>query len=160
MDRTPAWLYGAEGTTDLVEEEAEKTSSLKDKILSVLGWSALVLAFVGVLVIGVKVALSQQPPMPPNLGPQAGPRPGSPACGTRADILEGFEKNYHETLAAVGVLPGGGLFQVLVAPDGTTFTVVVTRPHDGMTCVTAVGENWESLPLKAPEEPASWSGSL
>jgi len=50
-------------------------------------------------------------------------------------------------VVADGFTTGGGIIEVLVAPYGATFTVVVTMPS-GKTCMLAVGRNWYNVPVK------------
>jgi hypothetical protein len=43
------------------------------------------------------------------------------------------------------VQANGHLVEVFASNDGTSWTIVVTRP-DGWSCIVAVGEDWEMLP--------------
>jgi hypothetical protein len=69
----------------------------------------------------------------------------TPACHSHADLAEMLIQKYAEQPSAVGLQADGHLVEVFVAHDGTSWTIVVTRP-DGWSCIVAVGEHWESLP--------------
>ena len=69
----------------------------------------------------------------------------TPACHSHADLAEMLNQKYAEQPSAVGLQADGHLVEVFVAHDGTSWTIVVTRP-DGWSCIVAVGEHWESLP--------------
>ena len=69
----------------------------------------------------------------------------TPACHSHADLAEMLNQKYAEQPSAVGLQADDHLVEVFVAHDGTSWTIVVTRP-DGWSCIVAVGEHWESLP--------------
>ena len=56
-----------------------------------------------------------------------------------------LNQKYSEAPSAVGVQANGHLVEVFASNDGTSWTIVVTRP-DGVSCIVAVGENWETVP--------------
>ena len=47
----------------------------------------------------------------------------------------------------------GHLVEVFVSNEGTSWTIVVTRP--AWSCIVAVGEHWESLPHPVTSPPPS-----
>ena len=69
----------------------------------------------------------------------------TPACHSHADLTRMLDQKYAEQPSAVGLQSNGHLVEVFVSNDGTSWTIVVTRP-DGWSCIVAVGEHWESLP--------------
>jgi hypothetical protein len=69
----------------------------------------------------------------------------TPACHSHGDLAAMLNQKYAEQPSALGVQANGHLVEVFVASDGTSWTIVVTRP-DGWSCIVAVGEHWESLP--------------
>jgi hypothetical protein len=87
-------------------------------------------------VLGLASSAAAQPP------PQAAL---TPACHNHADLAEMLNQKYAERPSALGVQANGHLVEVFAANDGTSWTIVVTRP-DGWSCIVAVGENWEMLP--------------
>ena len=91
-------------------------------------------ALVGMLGLA-SPALAQAPPQSPL----------TTACHTQADLTEMLNQKYAELPSAVGLQSNGHLVEVFVSNDGTSWTIVVTRP-DGWSCIVAVGEHWEPLP--------------
>jgi hypothetical protein len=69
----------------------------------------------------------------------------TPSCHSHGDLAAMLNNRYSEQPSALGVQANGHLVEVFVSNDGTSWTIVVTRP-DGWSCIVAVGENWESLP--------------
>ncbi|HEX2478584.1 MAG TPA: hypothetical protein VHK45_04850 [Geminicoccaceae bacterium] len=69
----------------------------------------------------------------------------APACHSHADLTKMLQQKFAEHPSALGVQANGHLVEVFVSNQGTSWTIVVTRP-DGWSCIVAVGENWESLP--------------
>jgi hypothetical protein len=69
----------------------------------------------------------------------------TPACHSHADLAAMLNQKYSEAPSAVGVQANGHLVEVFASNDGTSWTIVVTRP-DGVSCIVAVGENWETVP--------------
>jgi hypothetical protein len=80
--------------------------------------------------------------------PSAQPPPEmalTPACHSHADLAAMLNRKYAEAANAVGVQANGHIVEVFASTDGTSWTIVVTRP-DGVSCIVAVGQNWETLP--------------
>ena len=65
-------------------------------------------------------------------------------CGPRDRVLWSLKKNYREQPIAHGLTNTGGVAEVIVSPNGGTWTILLTMP-DGMTCLLAAGENWEKI---------------
>lgn len=59
----------------------------------------------------------------------------------RADVVEKLSAQYAETQTAVGVTQQGGVVEVFTSKDGSTWTLVLTKP-DGTSRVIAAGETW------------------
>jgi hypothetical protein len=78
--------------------------------------------------------LAQAPPSGPN-----------PTCHSRSDLTAMLNQRYAELPSALGVQADGQLVEVFVSENGTSWTIVLTRP-DGLSCIVAVGQHWESLP--------------
>ena len=72
------------------------------------------------------------------------PAVADPVCGHRADLIEQLSMRYSEAPAAVGLSSNGSVVEVLTAVTGTTWSIVVTTPN-GVSCLVAAGENWETL---------------
>lgn len=69
----------------------------------------------------------------------------TPACHSHADLTKMLDQKFAEQPSALGLQANGHLVEVFVSNDGTSWSIVVTRP-DGWSCIVAVGQNWESLP--------------
>ena len=65
------------------------------------------------------------------------------ACSPRGDVIGHLAKKYGETPVATGVTNKGGLVEVLTTGDGTTWTIIVSRPN-GTSCMVAAGEDWRT----------------
>ncbi len=77
------------------------------------------------------------------LWPSPGDTLGHPLpCAPRAQVLAHLAQKYKEVPVAVGV-SGRALVEVLSAPGGLTWTLVLTFT-DAQTCVVLSGENWRS----------------
>ena len=59
----------------------------------------------------------------------------------RADVVEQLDARYAEAQAAVGVTQQGGVIEVFTTSDGSTWTLVLTKP-DGTSRVVATGKTW------------------
>lgn len=68
-------------------------------------------------------------------------------CGERQHLVEHLGAAYSEAPANLGLAATGSVVEVLTSDQGT-WTILVTEPN-GVTCVVAAGENWESLPQVA-----------
>jgi hypothetical protein len=64
-----------------------------------------------------------------------------PLCSTRADITMQLSEQYAEVPVSLGVANNGGVMEVLSAPNGKTWTLILTMP-DGMSCMIAAGDDW------------------
>lgn len=67
------------------------------------------------------------------------------ACAERPKVLEQLADRYQESPVAVGVSNSGDVVEVLTAPAGDSWTILVTMPN-GTSCVVAVGEDWQPVP--------------
>ena len=96
---------------------------------------AIAVAALGLSVFAAAPAAAQAPP--------AGEL--QPACQTHDEIMQMLNQKFAELPAALGLQSNGQLIQVFASKDGTTWTIVTTRP-DGVSCIVALGRNWESMP--------------
>ena len=69
-------------------------------------------------------------------------------CTARAEVLGHLDSKFSEAPVAMGLANNGGVIEVLSSGTGTTWTIIITMPN-GVTCLLAAGESWESLPLIA-----------
>ena len=65
------------------------------------------------------------------------------ACGERGKLLARLGKDYSEQPVATGLAADGSRFEILASEAGS-FTVLLTRPN-GLTCLVAEGQNWQSI---------------
>lgn len=64
-------------------------------------------------------------------------------CGKRDDIVSRLESGYQEFNSAMGMSTNGGLVELYTSEKGT-WTLMLTQP-DGVSCLIAAGQNWESF---------------
>jgi|SRR5215470_15782906 len=76
-------------------------------------------------------------------------------CYPRDAIQAELAEHYGERPIGIGVA-AGRLVELLVRPDGASWTILVIRP-DGLACPVAAGENWTGLNGTAPEKGESSS---
>jgi hypothetical protein len=70
-----------------------------------------------------------------------------PACTSYDTMSEVLARQYAEIPVAAGLAHTGKLLQVFAAKDGSSWTVVLTRP-DGVSCIVAAGRYWQIEPPK------------
>lgn len=75
-----------------------------------------------------------------------------PLCTDRNEVLSQLSNQYSEAPVAMGVANNGGVVEILSSQAGTSWTIILTMPN-GVTCMIAAGENWESLPARARMDP-------
>ena len=71
------------------------------------------------------------------------PAVAQPTCGDRETFLVKLEESFAERPIAMGLTNKGAVLEVFASKSGS-WTFLVTMP-DGVTCVVASGESWESL---------------
>ena len=74
----------------------------------------------------------------------ASPAAGQEPCNSRDVIIESLAKDYGEEVIWAGVNDAEGMVEVLGAPDGGTWSIILTRP-DGWACLKASGEGWRPV---------------
>lgn len=82
-----------------------------------------------------------------------GPASAEPFCGRRTEIGASLGRDYAEAQVGRGLTAGGRLVELFVSPEGT-FPILVTIPA-GLSCVVAVGRNWDAAAKPAPTSPLS-----
>lgn len=96
--------------------------------------TALVLA-VGIVLATASSAAAQQP-----------------LCTERSEVVNQLSSQYSEAPVAMGIANNGGVVEILSSKTGTSWTIILTMPN-GVTCMIAAGENWESLPAMTSIDP-------
>jgi len=64
-------------------------------------------------------------------------------CTERTDILKALGNKYSEAPVAMGLAANGTVLEVLASENGS-WTMIFTRPN-GVSCVLAAGQSWESI---------------
>ncbi|MBA4350914.1 MAG: hypothetical protein C0427_06665 [Rhodobacter sp.] len=75
-------------------------------------------------------------------------------CASRDTITITLAERYGESRRVIGLAQNGVVMELYAAPSGS-WTITITRP-DGMTCLVAAGDNFQSLAgaLPPPGDPA------
>ncbi len=69
------------------------------------------------------------------------------ACTTRSAVAAQLAGDFAEAPVAAGLVSSGAVIEVFTSDDGSTWTIVLTRP-EGTSCLVAAGEAWVTLPVK------------
>lgn len=64
-------------------------------------------------------------------------------CEPRDSLLGKLDRLFDERPVAIGLASTGNLLEVLTSAAGT-WTILITTP-DGVTCIAAAGDHWQSL---------------
>lgn len=75
-----------------------------------------------------------------------------PLCTERSEVVNQLSSQYSEAPVAMGIANNGGVVEILSSKSGTSWTIILTMPN-GVTCMIAAGENWESLPMISKIDP-------
>ena len=75
-----------------------------------------------------------------------------PLCTERSEVVNQLSNQYSEAPVAMGIANNGGVVEILSSQSGTSWTIILTMPN-GVTCMIAAGENWESLPTMSKVDP-------
>ncbi|MGI9370510.1 MAG: hypothetical protein ACR2O2_16900 [Ruegeria sp.] len=70
-------------------------------------------------------------------------------CAPRADVVRQLAQDYGETRKAVGLAQQGAMMEVYASDAAGSWTITVTLP-DGVTCLVASGQFFESLSEAMP----------
>jgi len=95
--------------------------------------------FLTVAVAAVAFALS--------LGLSVSPVQAQQACGERAKFMAKLKETFAEEPIAMGLTDKGAVLEVFASQTGS-WTFLITMPN-GLTCVVASGQSWETLPIKS-----------
>ncbi|PKP85855.1 MAG: hypothetical protein CVT80_00385 [Alphaproteobacteria bacterium HGW-Alphaproteobacteria-2] len=81
----------------------------------------------------------------------ASPAEAQAACGGRSEMVRRLAQGFGEVQVGSG-LSGERIVEVWAAPDGGTWTILVTTPG-GISCLAAAGEGWVAAPDVPVGEP-------
>ncbi|WP_170343330.1 hypothetical protein [Ruegeria arenilitoris] len=73
----------------------------------------------------------------------------TPNCAPRPDVLQRLAETYGETRRGIGMARQGTVMEVFASDDTGTWTITVTLPN-GLTCLMAAGEAYETLAEALP----------
>ncbi len=65
-------------------------------------------------------------------------------CMAHPELANQLDSRFSEAPVAIGLANNNVVVEVFSNGDGSTWTMVLTQP-DGMSCVMATGEDWETL---------------
>jgi len=82
-------------------------------------------------------------------GTQASAQSGN--CGARDAVIERLTTKYQETRQSIGLGANNAVVEVFGNANTGTWTITVTLPN-GMTCLVASGEAFETLAEALPPE--------
>ena len=68
-----------------------------------------------------------------------------PVCGAHNTVSDNLKNAYAEAPVSMGVTTGGGIIEIFASDEGS-WTMVITQPN-GVSCLIAVGQDWEILPM-------------
>ncbi len=74
-------------------------------------------------------------------------------CAPRAAILAALDGQYDESRHAIAMAGTGLVMELFVNQDTATWTMTATRA-DGITCLIASGQQYQTLPAAADGAPA------
>jgi hypothetical protein len=76
------------------------------------------------------------------------------ACTERGEVVSHLSSEYSEEPVAMGLANNGGVVEILSNKNGKSWTIILTMPN-GVSCMIAAGESWESLPQLVTADPAA-----
>jgi len=88
------------------------------------------------------------------LATTAGAAAQQPLCTERSEVVNQLSSQYSEAPVAMGIANNGGVVKILSSQSDTSWTIILTMPN-GVTCMIAAGENWESLPVLSKIDPSA-----
>ncbi len=115
---------------DITRRETPKTA-----IIRAVGATALAIALLLGLLASLKPASAQS------------------MCMAHVEMMKQLDVRFSESQVAIGLASNGQLLEVFSTGDGSTWTIVITKP-DGMSCVLTTGEGWDGRKQTALGQPA------
>ncbi len=70
-------------------------------------------------------------------------------CAPRADVIKRLAQTYGETRRGIGIARQGAVMEVFASDQTGSWTIVVTLP-EGVTCLIASGQSYETLAEALP----------
>ena len=66
-------------------------------------------------------------------------------CNKRIEMVTKLETEYQEFVTAIGMAGNGSIVELFVSDTGS-WTLLLSQPN-GISCLMAAGENWETIPI-------------
>ena len=66
----------------------------------------------------------------------------------RGELVTHLADQFAENPVAIGIAANGAVLELFTAPDGSTWTIVMTMPN-GLSTIVATGEHWIAVPPPA-----------
>lgn len=73
----------------------------------------------------------------------------APPCGQRIAVIERLTTSYGETRQGIGLAANNAVMEVFASAKTGSWTIILTMAN-GMTCMIAAGENYETLSEPLP----------
>ncbi|SLN50435.1 hypothetical protein [Ruegeria meonggei] len=70
-------------------------------------------------------------------------------CAPRSDVVNRLTETYGETRRGIGIARQGAVVEVFASDQTGSWTITVTLP-DGMTCLVASGQAYETMAEALP----------
>lgn len=112
--------------------------NIRPRIFTRSPWAAkaILIGFVAALAILASAAVGSNPAQ------------AQVNCDVRKTLLAKLHNGYEEQPVASGLASTGNLVELLISAGGS-WTILITNPN-GITCIAAVGEDWQAVKLKLP----------
>ncbi|MEX0368235.1 MAG: hypothetical protein AB3N22_19390 [Ruegeria sp.] len=72
-------------------------------------------------------------------------------CAPREAVLKRLAETYSETRRGIGLVQQGSVMEVFASDETGTWTITVTMPN-GVTCLVASGQSYETLAEALPAQ--------
>lgn len=72
-------------------------------------------------------------------------------CDFRESLLNNLDKKYGELEFALGIVNNGDILEIIVDANDRSWSVLITKPN-GISCVVAVGDDFEIQTIKTVDE--------
>lgn len=82
----------------------------------------------------------------------AAPAVAQGVCTDRDSMVKHLGDRHSESRQALGLVSNGNMIEVLTSKSGS-WSIIITNPQ-GVACLVAAGEAWESIPQVALEPAA------
>lgn len=86
------------------------------------------------------------------LFPSMGFAQTSAQCAPRDAMVEGLASRYGESRHGIGLVANNAVMELFASDETGTWTILITLPN-GLTCLVASGENYETVPAAPQGDP-------